>query len=235
MKFEQNLIQGKFLKRLNRFSVLVEVNGKEEKAHLANSGRLRELLVPGYKTMLMPVESASRKTKYDLCLVQTRSRVWVSSDARLPNILFHEAFLSRQLKPFLDFHEIQPEVVWGKSRLDFCLSSSNQLCFAEIKSITLVEDRMGYFPDAPTERGRKHLCELLKIKKEGDRGAVVFIVQREDAGAVQPNDQADPAFGRTLRNVFQQGVEVYAYKCQVNKQGVFIQQEIPVYLDEATF
>lgn len=231
MKFEKNLIQGKFLKRLNRFTVLVQIDSREVKAHLANSGRLREILIPGHTALLAPVESEKRKTKYDLCLIQTESKAWISTDARLPNKLFHEAFSSHALKPFLKYDKIQPEVTFGQSRLDFQLKNASESCFVEVKSITLVEHGIGYFPDAPTERGRKHLKELLKIKKEGHRAAAVFVVQRNDAQSVKPHDDADPEFGETLQNVFNQGVEVYAYRCQVDPQEIVIHDEIPVRIE----
>ena len=233
MKYEKNMVHGKFLKRLNRFTVLVQIDGREVKAHLANSGRLGELLVPGHTVLLAPVESENRKTKYDLCLIQTESKAWVSADARLPNKLFHEAFSSHALKPFLKYDKIQPEVTFGQSRLDFKLKNASEYCIVEVKSITLVEDGIGYFPDAPTERGRKHLKELLQIKKEGHRAAAVFVVQRSDAQSVIPNDDADPEFGETLRDVFHQGVEVYAYRCRVDSQEIVFHDEIPVRIESS--
>lgn len=230
MKFREILLEGKILKRVNRFSVLVQIEGRTESAHLANSGRLAELMVPGYPALLAYAESPNRKTRYDLRLIRTEAGIWVSADARMPNQLFHEAFLSRMLKPFIKMQSIQPEVRYGKNRLDFQLTSKTESCFVEVKSVTLVNDRKGLFPDAPTERGRKHLDALLQIKGEGYRSAVVFVVQRQDADAVSPNDTADAEFGKTLRNAFNHGIEIYAYRCSVNPSEIRIQSEIPVQL-----
>ena len=292
------LEDGTFVRRLNRFVALVEVAGRQVMAHVANSGRMQELLQPGNPCSLVRVERPGRKTLYDLALIQvlvpasgprsgtgvppqlspstldpspgpqgqgtTRAppglALLVSTDARLPNQLVWEALLEGRLEPFADYAQIKREVTVGESRLDLALDGASGRCLLEVKSVTLVEDGVGIFPDAPTERGRRHVVTLARALAQendlrampspstldpspdpqgkdpehtlrpADRSAVIFIIQREDATALVPNDRTDPAFGAALREAVTQGVEIYAYTCHVTLQEVRIQQQVPVLL-----
>ena len=241
------LVEGAFEQRLNRFAATVELDGRPAMVHVANSGRMRELLQQGVRCLLAPKTSAGRKTAYDLALVEVASdrtvgearreyggaapgRVLVSADARLPPALLWEAFQEGRLPPFADFVTGRREVVYGDSRLDLLLSGSIGTCLIEVKSVTLVEDGVGLFPDAPTERGRRHLGALVRAVREGYRAAVVFVVQREDARACAPHDAADPAFGRTLREAVASGVEAYAYVCRVTRREIRLAYAVPVLL-----
>ena len=123
-------------------------------------------------------------------------------------------------------------MVYGESRLDLLLSGGRGLCYVEAKSVTLVEDGVGLFPDAPTERGRRHVETLAQAVREGHRGAVVFVIQREDASSFAPNDTADPDFGRALRKALAQGIEAYAYRCTVTKEEVRLSSAVPVHLEK---
>ncbi len=230
MRLEGALLEGRFVARHNRFLVTVEVAGSEVSAHLPNSGRLLELLVPGRRAVLVERPAAGRRTKYDLSLVQHKGR-WVSVDARLPNDLVEEALWSGRLDALTGYPIVHREVTFGRSRFDFLLESPQRLpCLVEVKSITLVIDGVGCFPDAVTARGRRHLNELAQAAAEDYRAAVLFCVQRDDAKGMRPHDESDPAFGQALRDAVAQGVEVYAYACRVDPGEVAITQRLPVYL-----
>jgi len=222
-------LKARFLRRENRFRVTVEVNGRLAAAHLPNSGRLRELLVPGRTCYLVSRPAAHRRTPYDLLLV-AHAGVLVSVDARLPNRLFAEAVSAGRLAPFTDATSLEPEVRYGESRLDFRLEGSAGACWVETKSVTLVERNTALFPDAPTSRGRRHLAELAALAQEGVRTAVVFIIQRPDAAAFAPHTEADPAFGLALTTATTVGVEVYAFRCAVTRKKIYIAYQVPVVL-----
>ena len=223
------LVEGRFIQRLNRFAALVDVNGKVCLVHVANSGRMRELLVEGYRVMLRPAEGDHRKTAFDLALVDLGHNL-ASADARLPNLLVYEALKEKRLSQFAGYDNLRREVVYGESRLDLALEGPNGTCYVETKSVTLVTDRIGLFPDAPTSRGTKHVGSLLKATREGHRAAIVFVVQRDDAEALVPNDGADPQFGVALRQAVAGGVEVYAYGCRVDIKEIVIADQLPVKL-----
>jgi sugar fermentation stimulation protein A len=179
-----------------------------------------------------------RKTGYDLALVDLDGQ-WVSVDARLPNDLLGEALRALDggasaavLEPFAGYETVRREVPFGSSRFDFSLEARGRPPFlVEVKSITLVLDGLGCFPDAVTARGKRHLEELTEALGAGYRAAVVFVVQRADARGVRPHDDADPKFGQALRRAAGQGVEVYAYGCRVSPKRVTIERCLPVHLD----
>lgn len=223
------LVKGVFLERANRFVCWVEVEGRKEQAHLANSGRLRELLVSGRQVYLVESFSPHRRTHYDM-LLMSLDNILVSVDARLPNDLVEEGLRQGILEPFRDYSQIKREVLFGHSRLDFLLQNNGQLCYVEVKSVTLVEHGKGLFPDAPTERGRQHLLSLMQAHKEGHQAAIIFVVQRPDVMGFSPNDGTDPAFGLVLRQAQKAGVGIYSYRCQVTLKEIRIESEIPVIL-----
>lgn len=232
MRLPANLRPAVVLERVNRFVVRVEMDGRKEAAHLANSGRLRELLVAGAPALLVERASVARKTRHDILLVRIPGRrgEWASVDARLPNALVREALDAGALAPFREYQSVRPEARYGESRVDFLLAGESGLCVLETKSITLVEDGVALFPDAPTVRGTRHLCTLMAARGDGHRAAVVFVVQRGGAYEFRPNDQADPVFGRTLREAAAASVGVYAYRCAVSRREIRIADEIPVRL-----
>lgn len=229
MKIERPIVEGVFVERVNRFLARVEVGGRQTWAHVPNSGRLHELFAPGRPVLLAAVHGSQRKTRYDLIMVQLGNRL-VSMDARLPGHLLHEALLAGGLPPFVGYPDIQREAVFGGSRLDFLLQGERRRCFIEVKSVTLVEEGMALFPDAPTLRGRRHVEALAEAVAQGERAAVVFVVQRDDADRFAPHDRADPAFGQALRAAAAAGVEVYAYTCRVSREEVILDKAIPILL-----
>jgi len=223
-----HLLEGMFLSRLTRFSVLAKIGNREVLAYLPNSGRLTELLKKGNKIFLLPRTSLERKTDYDLLFVYQGDGL-VCVDARLPNYLFSEALNLRVLREFGDCQVIQKEVEYKGSRIDFLLSND---WLVEVKSVTLVRDGIGLFPDAPTLRGRRHLKDLMDALKEGYRTAVVFIIQREDAWGFRPNTSIDPQFSLLLRKAWERGLSIHAYGCRVRKGEIRIERRVRTYLPE---
>jgi sugar fermentation stimulation protein A len=235
MRFGRPLLKASFLTRENRFRTRVCLDGEELPAHLPNSGRLSELLWPGQTVLLSVEKAAHRLTDYDLLMVQLPHAL-VSVDARLPNTLFAEAIGRGALPEFAGLKVASPEFRYGESRLDFLLEADGgrASCLVEVKSVTLVQGGVGRFPDAVTERGRRHLRELRHARRQGWRAAVVFVLQRQDAEAFGPHDESDPRFGETLREVVQDGVEAYAYNCRVSPEEVVLNERVPVLLARAT-
>lgn len=227
MKHPQPLIPAHFLHRDNRFRATVRVMGGTAWAHVPNSGRLHDLFVPNRPIWLHPAANAARKTPFDLKLVQLPEAM-VSIDARLPNPLFAEAVAAGRLPEFV-CDDIRSEVRYGDSRLDFRLTGPAGVCWVETKSVTLVENGVARFPDAPTARGSRHLRELLDIVAQGQRAAMVFIVQRADATSFAPAASVDPFFAQTLAEAAGAGVEVRAYACRVTLDEIVLERVIPVH------
>jgi len=231
MKLDRPLLEGVFIARENRFRARVRLADQEVAAHVPNSGRLTELLSPDHLVLLAEAGSTHRVTSYDLLMVSLPHTL-VSIDARLPNRLFSEAVEDGALREFDGYSVAQREVNYGDSRLDFLLRAEgdNITCLVEVKSVTLVQEGIARFPDAVTERGARHLRELSCASRDGKRAAVAFIIQRPDAGAFGPHDESDPHFGEVLRQVALDGVEVYAYVCEVSRKEVVLRKRVPVLL-----
>ena len=209
------LIEGRLVRRDNRFRATVLVDGRPVKAHVPNSGRLGELLVPDAAIHLRPAVRAGRATPYDLVLVEYAGQP-VCIDARWPPRLIREAREQGDLAPFAAHDRLVPEAVCGGSRPDLRSEAADgSACWVEAKSVTLVRDGVACFPDAPTARGRRHMGELTELARRGVCAAVVFVVQRADARAFRPNDETDPEFGYALRAARDAGVHVLAYRCCV--------------------
>ncbi|MBI2861931.1 MAG: DNA/RNA nuclease SfsA [Chloroflexi bacterium] len=230
MEFGDNLTPGVLLQRVNRFLARVEIAGKVTPVHVANSGRLRELMQTGFTVYVKPIHRPGAKTQHDLALVQL-DRVLVSADARVPNQVVAEALSEGALPEFDAYRAFDREHTFGHHRIDFLLSNGQSPCLLEVKSITLVvEDGLGLFPDAPTLRGASHLQALIEAKRLGYRAAIIFVIQREDADRFSPNDAADPNFGRWLRQAAAAGVDIYAYRCRVDLRAIELAQRVPVLL-----
>ena len=233
MRLRPHLRRATFVTRLNRFAALMRVDGRETLVHVANSGRLKELLRPENPMILAPAPTGgNRKTAYDLALVELDG-VLVSADARLPNGLLAEAIEAGRLPEFAGYEAVQREVTLDDSRIDLLLSGRAGRCYIEVKSVTLVDCGAGLFPDAPTERGRKHVETLARAVGEGHRAAVVFVIQRSDAREFRPNEDADPRFCQVLRRAVRLGLEAYAYRCRVDRTRIDIWDAVPVHLAPA--
>jgi len=219
MQLEETLEPAVFVSRDNRFRVTVEVDGRRAEAHLPNSGRLTELLIPGRQVWLRPASAVARRTAYDLLLVEHDGSL-VSVDSRLPNRLLREALMAGRLRR-------------GNSRLDFVLETTDgPPMWIEAKSVTLVEEGLALFPDAPTARGRRHLIELQDAISAGDRAAVVFVVQRADACAFSPHPTAHPDFRAALQEACRHGVSVHAVACQVGLRSIDVSHPLAVRLPD---
>jgi len=194
-----------------------------------NPGRLSDLLVPGVEVVLNEIPRASkRKTQYDMIGVRHRCQL-VSIDSRIPNKLVHEALQREELEEFVGYDTIKSEFKYRKSRLDFLLSGNNRKnCILEVKSCTLVQGERALFPDAPTERGHRHIMDLIIAKKEGYRACMLFLVQRMDVTVFSPNDELDPKFGKALRSATTVGVEVYSYSSAFHKNELSIERKLIV-------
>lgn len=229
-----SLVEAVLVARVNRFRAQIRVGGKETSAYLANPGRLEELMVAGSPVWVRPAQRPGRKTPYDLILTQYAGTL-VSMNSHLPNQILQAALVEHALPWFEHYNTIRTEVPLGQSRLDFRLSDRcGEICWLEAKSVTLVTHGVARFPDAPTERGRRHLGELVRAIENGDRAAVVFVVQRADAQQFAPHDKTDPAFGDALRAAADAGVEIRAVRCTVTQEHICLDRPIAVSLDGDT-
>ena len=229
MKIHGTLVTGVYTRRLNRFLTLVSINSRDVMCFLPNPGRLEELLYPSVKVVLREAKGNHRKTCYDLIAVY-QDNMLVSLDSRTPNRLLFEAFREGCLDEFSQYSMIKLEYVYGQSRFDFLLRNNVERCLIEAKSCTLVRHRVAVFPDAPTLRGRRHVSELVRAKREGYRACIIFIIQRTDVDAFSPNDETDPVFGAVLRQASAEGVEVYAYSSELKENEIVLRKRIRINL-----
>ena len=229
MKFGEKIVEGMFLERPNRYLARVEIDGKETLAHVPDPGRLPGLLLENRKIMLIYQPSEKRKTDYTLVLVKHGS-IWVSVFPAFANSLVSNALIEETL-PFLNgYSSFKSEVKAGNSRFDFYLNFSKKEAYVEVKSVSLVEDGIGKFPDAPTKRGIKHVQELIEFSEKGYRAAVLFISQRQDTQSITCNDTIDPIFGKWLRKAKNKGVELYGMNCKVTPTTISLNKVIEVIL-----
>lgn len=214
-----------FLSRPNRFIAHVLVEGEEVVCHVKNTGRCRELLRPEARVWLEKGTNPKRKTAYDLVTVEKGRRL-VNMDAQAPNKIFGEWALRLEA----GIRSVRPEVAFEDSRLDFLLETEQGRHYVEVKGVTLEEGGHVFFPDAPTERGVRHLHTLMRAVEQGHRATVFFVVQMADVLDFSPNDSTDPAFGQALRQAAAAGVQVLAFTCQVTPEEVTMDRQIPVIL-----
>ena len=212
----QNIRRGVFLDRPNRFVAHVEIGGLRETVHVKNTGRCRELLIPGREVILSHSDSPSRKTAYDLIAVEKPGLGLVNIDSQAPNHVMKEWLLG------LDFDLIKPEFSYGSSRIDFYMERRGRRYLTEVKGCTLEIGGIGYFPDAPTERGLKHLHELARARQEGFLASVAFVIPMGGVTNVLPNMETHPAFGIALSEAEAAGVQVLYLPCRVGEDRLEI-------------
>ena len=208
MKYSE-VIEGKFIDRPNRFIAHVEIDGKIETVHVKNTGRCRELLLPGVEVILEKASNPERKTKYDLVMVKKDTVGWINMDSQAPNKVVAE-WLAKQ-----NYDYVKPEFTYGKSRIDFYMENGGEKFLMEVKGCTLEVDGIGYFPDAPTKRGAKHLRELAGAVKDGYHCIICFVIQMEGITEVNPNTETDPEFAKALAEATGAGVEILCLQCRV--------------------
>lgn len=225
MRYLNPIVKGKFKERPNRFIAKVEVNGTVETVHVKNTGRCRELLMPDADVYLEHWDTESRKTKYDLIVVHKGDRL-VNMDSQAPNKVAAE-YLP---KLFPDYTLLKPEVKHNNSRFDFYLETPAEKWFIEVKGVTLEEDGIARFPDAPTERGIKHVEELISCLEEGYHAMVLFIIKMKGIRHFEPNERTHPAFGDALRKAQAAGVQIRAVDCIVTHNSLTADSEIEVKL-----
>lgn len=227
MKYE-NVCQGIFIERPNRFIAHVEIGGKREICHVKNTGRCKELLVPGCQVYLTHPETKGRKTAYDLIAVQKGKRL-INMDSQIPNAAAFEWIASK--KEELHIAELRREVRHGNSRFDLWgRKNDGQEFFVEVKGVTLEENGIVRFPDAPTERGIKHVKELENCVREGYKAAVLFVIQMEEVKWFEPNMATHAAFGEALKKAEEAGVFIKAVCCKVKPDEMCILEEVEVKL-----
>ena len=221
-----NIVPGIFRARPNRFIAQVEIGGKLETVHVKNTGRCRELLPPGAQVWCQRADNPNRKTQFDLITVQKGTRL-INMDSQAPNLAAGEWLRAGGLGQIAD---LRPETVHGDSRFDFSFTQNGKPCFLEVKGVTLEQDGICAFPDAPTERGAKHLKGLTEAVREGCGAYVLFVIQMGNVQYLHPNDATDPNFGKALREAAAAGVRVMAVDCEITVDSMTVGKEIPVIL-----
>lgn len=222
----EDMTPGIFLVRPNRFIARVEIEGREEVVHVKNTGRCRELLVPGARIWCQRAANERRKTRFDLIAVQKGERL-INMDAQAPNAAAGEWLAAGGLG---DISDLRPETVHGDSRFDFSFCLGGRQCFLEVKGVTLETDGVCAFPDAPTLRGTKHLRGLREAARAGYGAYVLFVIQMEGVRFLHPNDTTDPDFGAALREAAASGVHILAMDCSVTAGEMVIRAPVPVRL-----
>ena len=215
MKYRE-ITEGWFIDRPNRFIAHVDIDGRVETVHVKNTGRCRELLRPGAVVCLEVSDNPRRKTKYDLISVFKENLGWVNIDSQAPNKVVRE-WLEKQ-----DYDLIKPEYKYGDSRIDFYMEKGDTKYLMEVKGCTLEIDGIGYFPDAPTQRGVKHLQELTRASGEGYECTAAFVIQMEGVTEVRPNIKTHPQFGQALEEAEAAGVRIMCLQCRVGKDTLEI-------------
>lgn len=222
-----NMVPGFFRNRPNRFIAHVEIDGREQVVHVKNTGRCRELLVPGVAVWCQRADNPARKTQYDLITVRKGQRL-INMDSQAPNTAAREWLESGGLG---NIDNLRQETVHGDSRFDFSFTKEGKTCFLEVKGVTLEDNGVCAFPDAPTERGAKHLRGLAEAARQGYGAYVLFVIQMADVKYLHPNDRTDPDFGAALREAAAQGVKVLAVACQISENEMMISGSVPVHLE----
>ena len=216
-----NIVPAKFLDRPNRFIAHVDIDGNVETVHVKNTGRCKELLLPGVDVTLAVSDNPSRKTKYDLISVYKNGIGWINIDSQAPNVVVKE-WLESRTELFKDITLLRPEYTYGNSRVDFYLECGERKIFIEVKGCTLEIDRAGYFPDAPTERGVKHLHELAGAVKDGYECYIAFVIAMNGITKVLPNVETHPEFGIALDEAEKAGVQILYLPCDVKPDKLTI-------------
>ncbi|SET87079.1 sugar fermentation stimulation protein A [[Clostridium] aminophilum] len=209
-----NVTKAVFVKRPNRFIAEVDINGHRETVHVKNTGRCKELLIPGCEVWLTAPGTPGRKTKYDLIAVRKDTGMLFNIDSQAPNKVVKEWLLSQ------DYDMVVPEYTYGDSRIDFYMERRAEKYLMEVKGCTLERDGIGFFPDAPTERGVKHIRELIKAREDGYHSILAFVIQMDGVSEVRANVNTHPEFGEALEEAKNAGVEIWFFKCHVEPDSL---------------
>ncbi|CEK29776.1 sugar fermentation stimulation protein [[Clostridium] sordellii] len=228
----ENIVEAIFIERPNRFIAHCIVKGKEEVVHVKNTGKCRELLIPGCKVYLQEHDNPKRKTKFSLISVIKGNRL-INMDSQAPNKVAYEALINNQINlPGLkgDIKYIKPEKTYGDSRFDIYIETDTEKAFLEVKGVTLEEDGIVLFPDAKTERGVKHINELIKATDDGYLSYILFVIQMDNVKYFTPNIKMHKEFGQALKNAYSKGVNILAYDCDVTLNSLDIKNKVDIVL-----
>ena len=231
MKFDKNIFEGIFINRPNRFNANVLLNSEEIVVHVPNTGRCREILKEGTKIFLREELNPNRKTKYDL-IAAMKEDILINIDSQVPNKVVNEALENKKIEGLHKYGKINREKTFGKSRFDFKLSTEDdkEIYYLEVKGVTLEDKGHCRFPDAPTERGARHIMELIEAKKQGFGAGILFLIQLDNVYTFSPNDETDPEFSNALRLAKENGVDIMAYNCTVDKNSIEINEKVDIIL-----
>lgn len=223
--------KAEFIKRPNRFKAYVNLNGEELMVHVPNTGRCKEILIPGCTVLLREEANPLRKTPYDL-IAGYKDGMLINIDSHIPNKVVEEALRERWIKELRPYNIIEREKTFGSSRFDFRLTNTEQdrKYYLEVKGVTLEVDGLAMFPDAPTERGARHLRELVDVVREGNRAGVLFLIQMEKVNLFRPYDEMDKKFGEALRYASENGVDIFAFDCKVTESSITLNNRVQVIL-----
>lgn len=221
----KNIVKGIFKNRPNRFIANVIINGKEETVHVKNTGRCKELLIDGVTVILEESNNTNRKTKYSLISVYKGKKL-INMDSQAPNSVFAEALVDGKIEEIGSVDFLKREVKYNNSRFDIYYEKNNKKGFIEVKGVTLEENGVVMFPDAPTERGTKHILELIEAKKEGYDVGIAFVVQMKDVKYFTPNKERDKKFYDALYKAYEEGVNIYLYDCIVTENSITLDKKV---------
>ncbi|SHI06995.1 DNA/RNA nuclease SfsA [Clostridium grantii] len=230
MKFNNKIIKTTFLRRPNRFQAYVILHGKEIMVHVPNTGRCREILKPNTDIILRKEDNPTRKTAYDLIAGYKDGKL-INIDSQVPNKVVLEALSNKKIDKLIKYNIIEKEKTFGKSRFDFKLSNENkEIYYLEVKGVTLEEDGYCLFPDAPTERGTKHVLELIDVINNGMNAGILFLIQIEDVKCFSTNGEMDTKFAEAVKLAKNKGVDLFAYSCIVKEDSIELYKEIEIIL-----
>ncbi|MDD6770031.1 MAG: DNA/RNA nuclease SfsA [Inconstantimicrobium porci] len=230
MIFTKEIIKAQFIKRPNRFQAYVKIGEDEVMVHVPNTGRCKEILVEGCTVILRYEPGENRKTKYDLIAAYKNDKL-INIDSQVPNKVIDEALKNKKIENLRSYNVIEREKTYGNSRFDFRLTDDKgKQYFLEVKGATLEESGVVMFPDAPTERGRKHIMELVDAKNNNNGAGVLFLIQMDNVKYFTPNNEKDPEFSKALKYAAEHGVEVMAYSCEVDENSITLKNKISIIL-----
>lgn len=231
MKFQKRLVHGRLIRRYKRFLADVELdNGQKVIAHCTNSGSMKTCLQEGAEVYLTPMNDPTRKTRFTWEMIKIRGS-WVGINTNVPNKLAYEAVQNGAINRLKGYDKVQSEVTYGDSRFDLYLENDNEKCFVEVKNVTMKSGKYGLFPDAVTKRGKKHLQSLMRVKNEGMRAVMLYVVQRTDVEIFGPAWEIDPEYSETLKEAYEQGVEIIPMQTKVTPERIELLREMPFELE----
>jgi sugar fermentation stimulation protein A len=231
MKFDKPLTHGRLIHRYKRFLADVKLDdGQEATAHCTNSGSMKSCLEEGAEIYMTPVDDPNRKTKYTWEMIKINGS-WVGINTNVPNRLAYEAIKNGEIRKLAGYEKVKREVTFEDSRFDIYAEKNNAQLFVEVKNVTLKEGKYALFPDAVTKRGKKHLESLMRVKEQGIRAAMLYVIQRTDVEVFAPAWNIDPDYAKTLKRAYDKGVEIIPVQAKVTPEEIYISKELPFELN----